>query len=172
MEETGVSLGIFFVLARNAGGPRTGRFARTTGGVHHVARNPCVPGGDFGQGAFRNIDGVYGAYTIGSNVAARGADAGQPAVLSELTGEALYLARLVVALDSSGAEALGLLALMLYCEARREAQFDELGCIRGSGHGLARPLPLRKLAIWMGGSTLSKEFREKTWRAISPIGWP
>ncbi len=73
------------------------------------------------------LDGIYGAYTIGSNTATRGPDAAQPAVISALTGEALYLAQLVVRLQPASAEALGLLALMLYCEARREAQFDAAG---------------------------------------------
>jgi RNA polymerase sigma-70 factor (ECF subfamily) len=73
------------------------------------------------------LDSLYGAYTIGSNTARLGPDAAQPAAVSELTGEALYLCRLVVALQARSAEALGLLALMLYCEARRPAQFDAEG---------------------------------------------
>jgi RNA polymerase sigma-70 factor (ECF subfamily) len=69
------------------------------------------------------LEGIYGAYTIGSNLASQGPDASQPAVMSALTDEAVYLARLVVHLQPQSAEALGLLALMLYCEARRPAQF-------------------------------------------------
>lgn len=73
------------------------------------------------------LDGIYGAYTIGSNVAAQGPDASQPAQIAELTDEALCLAQIVVRLQPDSAEALGLLALMLYCEARRPAQFDHEG---------------------------------------------
>ena len=73
------------------------------------------------------LDGIYGAYTIASNVAAQGPDASQPAQIAELTDEALYLARIVMRLQPDSAEALGLLALMLYCEARRPAQFDLAG---------------------------------------------
>jgi RNA polymerase sigma-70 factor, ECF subfamily len=73
------------------------------------------------------LDSIYGAYTIGSNAALPGAEAGLPAALSELRGEALYLCRLVVALQPDSAEAAGLLALMLYCEARRPARFDDAG---------------------------------------------
>ena len=73
------------------------------------------------------LEGIYGAYTIGSNLAAQGADAAAPAAMSVLTGEAVFLARLVVQLQPQSAEALGLVALMLYCEARRPAQFDADG---------------------------------------------
>jgi RNA polymerase sigma-70 factor, ECF subfamily len=73
------------------------------------------------------LEGIYGAYTIGSNLASQGPDASQPAVMSALTDEAVYLARLVVQLQPQSAEALGLVALMLYCEARRPAQFDAEG---------------------------------------------
>ena len=42
----------------------------------------------------------------------------------DLTGEAIYLARLIVALMPREPEPLGLLALMLYCEARRPARLN------------------------------------------------
>jgi RNA polymerase sigma-70 factor (ECF subfamily) len=73
------------------------------------------------------LEGLYGAYTIGSNLASQGPDSAQPAVVSALTGEAVYLARLVARLQPGSAEAAGLLALLLYCEARRPAQFDAEG---------------------------------------------
>ena len=73
------------------------------------------------------LEGIYGAYTIGSNLATQGEDASQPAAMSALADEAVYLARLVVHLQPQSAEALGLVALMLYCEARRPAQFDAEG---------------------------------------------
>jgi RNA polymerase sigma-70 factor (ECF subfamily) len=62
------------------------------------------------------LEGIYGAYTI-----ARHHD---PAPPTGLIDEALHLCRIVLALQPDAAEALGLLALMLYCEARRPAQFD------------------------------------------------
>lgn len=70
------------------------------------------------------LEGIYGAYTIGSSLVTSVASAVPPA---ELTNEALYLARLVTTLDADSAEALGLLALILLCEARRPAQFDDAG---------------------------------------------
>jgi len=73
------------------------------------------------------LEGIYGAYTIGSNLATQGDDASQPGLMSALADEAVYLARLVVQLQPQSAEALGLVALMLYCEARRPAQFDADG---------------------------------------------
>ncbi len=70
------------------------------------------------------LEALYGAYTIGSNLAAHGPELAAGGVVSELTGEAVYLARLLAELAPDNAEALGLLALLLYCEARRAAQFD------------------------------------------------
>jgi RNA polymerase sigma-70 factor (ECF subfamily) len=93
------------------------------------------------------LEGIYGAYTIGSNLAAQGPDASQPAVMSALTDEAVYLARLVVHLQPHSAEALGLLALLLYCEARRPAQFDADGRFVGlTAQDTARwlPAPIRE----------------------------
>ena len=73
------------------------------------------------------LEGIYAAYTIGSNLASQGPDSAQPAIVSELTAEAVYLARLVTSLQPDSAEAAGLLALLLYCEARRPAQFGADG---------------------------------------------
>ena len=66
------------------------------------------------------LDSIYAAYTIGRHRSASDAaplDAG-------LTDEAVWLGRVVVTLLPQEPEPLGLLALMLYCEARRPAQFD------------------------------------------------
>jgi len=69
------------------------------------------------------LEAIYGAYTVGSEIAAPAPEA-EP----ELRDEAVYLARLVAALLPENApvraEALGLLALLLYCESRRTAMFD------------------------------------------------
>ncbi len=73
------------------------------------------------------LESIYGAYTIGANNALLGPDAAQPEARSQLRDEALYLARLVATLLPAQAEALGLLALLLYCEARRPAQFNAQG---------------------------------------------
>ena len=68
------------------------------------------------------LDGIYGAYTLGSELASPATEAP-----GELREEALFLARLVAATQPQAAEALGLLALLLYCEARRPAQFADDG---------------------------------------------
>jgi RNA polymerase sigma-70 factor (ECF subfamily) len=69
------------------------------------------------------LEALYGAYAIGTNVAVHGPDFGGVPVLAELSDEAVHLAQLVVSLEPTSAEALGLLALLLHCEARRAAQF-------------------------------------------------
>lgn len=67
------------------------------------------------------LDGIYGAYTLGTRDAAP--DAAHETTHG-LTSEALFLARLVTHLQPTSAEAWGLLALLLYCESRRPARFD------------------------------------------------
>lgn len=64
---------------------------------------------------------IYAAYGTGWD-ALPGADA-----LRGLAPEAIYLGRLVVALMPAAAEAKGLLALMLHCEARSAARRDAIG---------------------------------------------
>lgn len=86
------------------------------------------------------LESIYGAYTIGSNTAVLGPEAAQPPVLSGLRAEALYLCRLVVMLQPDHAETLGLLALMLHCEARRPAQYD------AAGHFV--PLTAQNTGLW------------------------
>jgi RNA polymerase sigma-70 factor, ECF subfamily len=86
------------------------------------------------------LEALYGAYTIGSNVAVHGPDAAALPVIADLTAEAVYLARLVATLESASAEAAGLLALMLHCEARRDAQFD--------AEGVFVPLPVQDPGRW------------------------
>ncbi len=66
------------------------------------------------------LDAIYGAYALHWGQAE--ADAAQ--ALSE---EALFLAELVAAQLPADAEAQGLLALLLLCEARRPARLDEQG---------------------------------------------
>ena len=64
------------------------------------------------------LEGIYGAYTIGSDFASPAPEA-EPG----LREEALYLARLVAALQPASAEAAGLHALLAHAEARRPALF-------------------------------------------------
>lgn len=101
------------------------------------------------------LDAIYGAYGIGTHVAVNGLEAGDTGSWSELTGEALYLARLVVQLQPDSAEALGLLALMLHCEARRPALFDADG----------RFVPLTRQDTKRWDRTLIQEAESRLWRA-------
>lgn len=66
------------------------------------------------------LEGLYGAFTLGSNTAARADPAG-------LSDEAIFLTQLVAGQLPQEPEPLGLLALMLYSRARRAAQFDDQG---------------------------------------------
>jgi RNA polymerase sigma-70 factor (ECF subfamily) len=68
------------------------------------------------------LDAIYAAYGSGWEDAA-----GTDARRKGLTDEAIWLARLVVALLPAEPEARGLLALMLYCEARAAARRDAAG---------------------------------------------
>jgi RNA polymerase sigma-70 factor (ECF subfamily) len=63
------------------------------------------------------LDAIYAAFTDGWTDAA-----GTDVERRELTGEAMFLARLVAELLPEEPEALGLLALMLHAEARRAAR--------------------------------------------------
>ena len=68
------------------------------------------------------LDAIYAAFAEGW------ADAGGTDVVRrELAEEAIFLARLVTELIPNAAEALGLLALTLYVEARHDARRDESG---------------------------------------------
>ena len=66
------------------------------------------------------LDAIYAAYSKGWNEVG---DAGVP----EIAEEAVWLARLVVSLLPDEPEAKGMLALMLYAEARRPARRDAAG---------------------------------------------
>lgn len=80
---------------------------------------------------------VYAAYGLGWEVPS-GVAAG--CIGEDLAGEALYLARLVVGLMPGQPEPMGLVALMLYCEARRATR-------RGSD-GAYVPLAQQDRAQW------------------------
>lgn len=68
------------------------------------------------------LEAIYAAYGAGWDDVA----GGEPD-LRGLSGEAIYLGRLVVALLPQEPETRGLLALMLHCEARRAARRDAKG---------------------------------------------
>ncbi|MBC7924235.1 MAG: RNA polymerase subunit sigma-70, partial [Bryobacteraceae bacterium] len=81
------------------------------------------------------LDAIYAAYTSGWDEASTLDGRGK-----ELADEALYLARLVVALLPEEPEARGLLALILFCESRRDA--------RRSQDGSYVPLTLQDTSQW------------------------
>jgi RNA polymerase sigma-70 factor (ECF subfamily) len=83
------------------------------------------------------LKAIYAAYGSGWEDVA-GADARRRG----LAEEALWLGRLVARLLPDEPEALGLLALMLHCEARRSARRDACG-------GYV-PLSLQDVALWSG----------------------
>jgi RNA polymerase sigma-70 factor (ECF subfamily) len=64
------------------------------------------------------LDAVYAAYGVGWDALQQA-----PAESRDIADEAIYLGRLLASLLPDEPEALGLLALMLYCEARRGARF-------------------------------------------------
>jgi RNA polymerase sigma-70 factor (ECF subfamily) len=81
------------------------------------------------------LEAVYAAYGAGWEDAA-GADPQR----KDLSAEAIWLARLLVELAPDDAEAAGLLALLLHCEARRKA--------RRSADGGYVPLSEQDVALW------------------------
>ncbi|MBV9744448.1 MAG: RNA polymerase subunit sigma-70, partial [Acidobacteriia bacterium] len=95
-----------------------------------------IPGRDELAGRLETVlDGIYAAFSEGW------ADAGgSDAARRELSGEALFLGRLVTELLPEEPEALGLVALMLYVEARRGA--------RRNGQGEYVPLADQDPALW------------------------
>lgn len=81
------------------------------------------------------LDAIYAAFAEGWTD-----PGGTDVVRRDLTGEALFLARLVAELLPEEPEALGLLALMLHAEARRRA--------RRNGDGEYVPLAEQDPALW------------------------
>jgi predicted RNA polymerase sigma factor len=81
------------------------------------------------------LEAIYAAFAEGWSDAI-----GTDMLRRDLTGEALFLARLVAEMLPNEAEALGLLALMLHAEARRRA--------RRSERGEYVPLTEQNTALW------------------------
>lgn len=95
-------------------------------------------GPELGERLEAVLEAIYAAYGLGWD--ASGTDAAGPAS-DDLGREAIYLARLVVGLMPGSAEARGLLALLLFCEARRAARFD-------AATGAFVPLHEQDIARW------------------------
>ncbi len=81
------------------------------------------------------LDAVYAAYGVGWDGLQHA-----PAEGRDLTEETIYLGRLLVALMPDEPEPRGLLALMLYCEARRDARL--------TADGAFVPLDRQNARLW------------------------
>ncbi len=79
------------------------------------------------------LEAIYGAYAL------HWADASEGRA-GELADEALFLAQLVAARLPQEPEALGLLALLMFCEARKPARLD--------AHGAFVPLDQQDTGLW------------------------
>ena len=74
------------------------------------------------------LEAIYAAYGLGWDAMQAGdVDESHGAHQEELRGEALYLGELVCTLLPNEPESKGLLALMLFCESRSDARFDDQG---------------------------------------------
>lgn len=99
------------------------RLVRAKEKIRHAGIPLCVPERKEMPGRLDTVlEAIYAAFTEGWSDAA-GTDTSR----RELTGEALFLAALVVELLPEEPEALGLLALMLHLEARRQARRNACG---------------------------------------------
>jgi predicted RNA polymerase sigma factor len=103
------------------------------------------------------LDAIYAAFAEGW-VDAAGTDLAR----RELAEEAIYLCRLVTALLPGEPEALGLLALTLYAEARRFARRD--------AHGEYVPLADQDVALWNSGMIDEAEALLKRASKIGVVG--
>lgn len=101
------------------------------------------------------LEAIYAAYSKAWG------DIGEPASVA-LAGEAIWLARLVVTLLPGEPEARGMLALMLYTEARRPAR-------RGPG-GAFVPLEEQDVALWDDAQIASAETLLREASAAGPSG--
>jgi RNA polymerase sigma-70 factor (ECF subfamily) len=88
------------------------------------------------------LDAIYAAYSRGWN------DVGESGV-PEVADEALWLANLLVSLLPDEPEAKGMLALILYAEARRPARRDASGAFV--------PLEQQDISLWDGSQILEAE---------------
>jgi RNA polymerase sigma-70 factor (ECF subfamily) len=99
------------------------RLVRAKARIRDTGLSFALPGtDDLAQRLDAVLDAIYAAYGAGWDDLEATDD---PAAL---TGEAIWLARLIVEQMPAEPEPKGLLALMLYCEARRAARRDDHGC--------------------------------------------
>ena len=103
------------------------------------------------------LDAIYAAFTEGWTD-----PGGVDAARRDLTQEAIFLARLVAGLLPKQAEALGLLALLLYADARRRA--------RRSAAGEFVPLAEQDTALWDGQQIGEAEALLRRAGALRSIG--
>ena len=96
------------------------------------------------------LDAIYGAYTVASDM-----NSAAPEAEGGLRHEALFLAELMAAALPDEAEAAGLTALLLHCEARRAAQFD--------GEGSFVPLTRQDTARW--NTSMQQQAEKHLWQA-------
>jgi RNA polymerase sigma-70 factor (ECF subfamily) len=86
------------------------------------------------------LEAIYGAFGSAWDMPDGGDAESTEARGADLRGEAIFLGRLVVDALPGEAEARGLLALMLYCDARRAARRD--------AHGAYVPLSQQRADMW------------------------
>jgi RNA polymerase sigma-70 factor (ECF subfamily) len=103
------------------------------------------------------LDAIYAVYTEGWS-GPTGADLRR----RELSGEAVWLGRLVTQLLPDQAEALGLLALMLHAEARRAARRD--------AEGNYVPLAEQAIALWDQATIAEADALLRRAQALGTIG--
>lgn len=98
-------------------------------------------GADLPERLHAVLEAIYAAYGLGWDAAEAGdTEGGNSARPEALRSEALFLGELVCKLLPAEPEATGLLALMLFCEARTAARF--------SGDGAFVPLAAQDTALW------------------------
>jgi predicted RNA polymerase sigma factor len=114
------SIASAFLMSPTAMGKR---LVRAKSKIREAAIPFCVPEREELPGRLDTVlVAIYAAFSEGWSDAA-----GTDTARRDLTGEAFFLARLVVELLPTEPEAIGLLALMLHAEARRRARRSESG---------------------------------------------
>jgi RNA polymerase sigma-70 factor (ECF subfamily) len=103
------------------------------------------------------LDAIYAAFSEGWLDAA-----GTDAARRDLAEEGIYLCRLVISMLPQEPEALGLLALMLYAEARRKA--------RRSADGAYIPLADQNMSLWDTERIAEAEAALRTASTLGVIG--
>lgn len=104
---------------------------------------------------------IYATFGTGWDALTQGPAAGRPSAAG-LAEEALWLGRLVVRLVPASPEAQGLLALMLYCDARRAARRDAAGAFV--------PLQAQNPAQWSRAGIAEAEATLRSAAAAGQLG--